>query len=328
MSPIILYSDNQLLIVYNEFERLLEEGAPLEAYSEWLEAMVERCVLLGARKSKAPVHKVAHTFLLTWSCFGTRVIRDMTLHSAPSFGSFHLLHLMFDDYVLYLVESLHAEEKARELLNNISTDSPPDCSDPGFGDPDSEDSAHALSFLMGGVGGSAGGGLPGITSPNTPGVSPNPHPAHDLHLSPTPTTVIGLDGSLVEDDGSLDYMSGLSTSSSGGLNAQGGPATPVTTPHAGSASASSLASSGGAGGGGGGGGGGGSGVASDYYSYDYDSRTYRLPSTLVGRNYFYPPTSVPLNQVRAGRGGKGGREAGGQGMLLLASNSRDSAGLK
>ena len=40
---------------------------------------------------------------------------------------------MFDDYVLYLVESLHAEEKARELLNNISTDSPPDCSDPGFG---------------------------------------------------------------------------------------------------------------------------------------------------------------------------------------------------
>lgn len=72
--------------VYNEFERLLEEGAPLEAYSEWLEAMVERCVLLGARKSKAPVHKVAHAFLLTWSCFGTRVIRDMTLHSAPSFG--------------------------------------------------------------------------------------------------------------------------------------------------------------------------------------------------------------------------------------------------
>lgn len=72
--------------VYNEFERLLEEGAPLEAYSEWLEAMVERCVLLGARRSKAPVQKVAHTFLLTWSCFGTRVIRDMTLHSAPSFG--------------------------------------------------------------------------------------------------------------------------------------------------------------------------------------------------------------------------------------------------
>uniref|UniRef100_A0A672YGH7 RFX1-4/6/8-like BCD domain-containing protein n=1 Tax=Sphaeramia orbicularis TaxID=375764 RepID=A0A672YGH7_9TELE len=29
-----------------------------------------------------------------WSCFGTRVIRDMTLHSAVV----HLIHLMFDDY--------------------------------------------------------------------------------------------------------------------------------------------------------------------------------------------------------------------------------------
>ena len=96
----------------------------------------------------------------------------------------------------------------------------------------------------------------------------------------------------MEDDGSLDYMSGLSTSSSGGLNAQGGPGTPASTPAAVSG-ASSLVSSGG-----GGGGGGGSGIATtDYYSYDYDSRTYRLPSTLVGRNYFYPPSSVPLNQV-------------------------------
>ncbi|XP_050716547.1 transcription factor RFX4-like isoform X3 [Eriocheir sinensis] len=305
-----------IMNLYNEFERLLEEGAPLEAYSEWLEAMVERCVLLGARKSKAPVHKVAHAFLLTWSCFGTRVIRDMTLHSAPSFGSFHLLHLMFDDYVLYLVESLHAEEKARELLNNISTDSPPDCSDPGFGDPDSEDSVHALSFLMGGVGGSSGGGLTGLTSPNTPGVSPNPHPTHDLHLSPTPTTVIGLDGSLVEDDGSLDYMSGLSNSSSGGLNAQGAPATPNTTSAAASVAATSLVTGGGGGGGGAGGGGGGGsgGSTADYYGYDYDSRTYRLPSTLVGRNYLYPPTSVPLNQYYQG-GGVGGDISGPEDRL-------------
>ena len=40
---------------------------------------------------------------------------------------------MFDDFVLYQVESLHAEEKARELFSNISNDIPPDYSDPGFG---------------------------------------------------------------------------------------------------------------------------------------------------------------------------------------------------
>lgn len=31
-------------------------------------------------------------------------------------GSFHLIHLMFDDYVLYLLESLHCQEKANELM--------------------------------------------------------------------------------------------------------------------------------------------------------------------------------------------------------------------
>lgn len=36
---------------------------------------------------------MAQQFLLMWSCFGTRVIRDMTLHSAPSFGELLLLFM-------------------------------------------------------------------------------------------------------------------------------------------------------------------------------------------------------------------------------------------
>ncbi|XP_071515950.1 transcription factor RFX4-like isoform X2 [Panulirus ornatus] len=291
--------------LYSEFERLLEEGAPLEAYSEWLEGMVERCVLLAARRNKTPVHKVAHSFLLMWSCFGTRVIRDMTLHSAPSFGSFHLLHLMFDDYVLYLVESLHAEEKARELLNNIATDAPPDCSDPGFGDPDNEDSLHALSFLMGG---STPVGVPGLATPTTPGVSPNSQPPQDLHVSPTPTTVLGLEGSLVEEDASMDYISGLAPSTGAALTAHSGTTTPIAV----TAAAAAVSVSTGSGGGGGGGG--------DYYAYEYDARAYRLPSSLVSRNYLYPPTSAAaINQYY--QGGTGGadlssgeeRGAGGNG---------------
>lgn len=31
-------------------------------------------------------------------------------------GSFHLIHLMFDDYVLYLLESLHCQERANDLM--------------------------------------------------------------------------------------------------------------------------------------------------------------------------------------------------------------------
>uniref|UniRef100_A0A8C5EIH2 RFX-type winged-helix domain-containing protein n=1 Tax=Gouania willdenowi TaxID=441366 RepID=A0A8C5EIH2_GOUWI len=113
----------QLIIhLYQEFDRLLEEQSPIEAYIEWLDSMVDRCVVKVAGKRPGCLKKVAQQFLLMWSCFGTRVIRDMTLHSAPSFGSFHLIHLMFDDYVLYLLESLHCQERANDLMKAMKSD--------------------------------------------------------------------------------------------------------------------------------------------------------------------------------------------------------------
>ena len=32
------------------------------------------------------------------------IVRDLTLRSAPSFGSFHLIRLLFDEYLYYLIE--------------------------------------------------------------------------------------------------------------------------------------------------------------------------------------------------------------------------------
>lgn len=37
------------------------------------------------------------------------VIRDLTFSSAASFGSFHLLRLLFDEYMFYLLEKKIAE---------------------------------------------------------------------------------------------------------------------------------------------------------------------------------------------------------------------------
>ncbi|XP_029453412.1 LOW QUALITY PROTEIN: transcription factor RFX4 [Rhinatrema bivittatum] len=113
--------EHRKLIVqlYQEFDHLLEEQSPIESYIEWLDSMVDRCVVKVAAKRPGSLKKSAQQFLLMWSCFGTRVIRDMTLHSAPSFGSFHLIHLMFDDYVLYLLESLHFQERANELMRTM-----------------------------------------------------------------------------------------------------------------------------------------------------------------------------------------------------------------
>lgn len=40
------------------------------------------------------------------------VIRDLTLRSAASFGSFHLIRLLYDEYMYYLVEHRVAQAKA------------------------------------------------------------------------------------------------------------------------------------------------------------------------------------------------------------------------
>ncbi|KAI0218100.1 hypothetical protein LSAT2_030210 [Lamellibrachia satsuma] len=117
-----MYTEREYHVVirlYEEFESLLEERASIEAFIDWLHSLVDRCVVQASLKRPGSLRRTARQFLLTWSCFGTRIIRDMTLHSAVSFGSFHLLHLMFDDYVMYLVENLYSEERASDLLRSI-----------------------------------------------------------------------------------------------------------------------------------------------------------------------------------------------------------------
>lgn len=116
------YSAREHTLITNlccEFERLLEEQAPIESFIEWLDGMLDKCVVKASRKQARSLRQISRQFLLMWSCFGTRVIRDMTLHSAPSFGSFHLLHLMFDDYLLYRIEALHSQERATEFLRIV-----------------------------------------------------------------------------------------------------------------------------------------------------------------------------------------------------------------
>lgn len=54
------------------------------------------------------------------------VIRDLTLRSAASFGSFHLIRLLYDEYMFYLVEHRVAQATGEtpiavmgEVRNNI-----------------------------------------------------------------------------------------------------------------------------------------------------------------------------------------------------------------
>ncbi|CAN8010838.1 unnamed protein product, partial [Ixodes pacificus] len=105
-----------------EFEAFLAEDTPVEVYLDWLEAVIRKTVSLPSLRRGLSARKLAGEFLLLWSAFGTRIIRDMTLHSATTFGSFHLLRLLLDEYVLFLLERVLTEDLVRQLLTNVSRD--------------------------------------------------------------------------------------------------------------------------------------------------------------------------------------------------------------
>ena len=51
------------------------------------------------------------------------VIRDLTLRSAASFGSFHLIRLLYDEYMFYLIEHKVAaavEESPIAVMGEVS----------------------------------------------------------------------------------------------------------------------------------------------------------------------------------------------------------------
>ncbi|RWS26057.1 transcription factor RFX4-like protein [Leptotrombidium deliense] len=114
-----------MLNACKEFERLIEEDSPIESFLEWLDVLLRNCVLYPSIKKKVSIRYLARQFLFLWSSFASRTIREMTLHSASSFGSFHLLRLMFDDYILYLMEYINIEEYIKDFLNNVPRDEPP-----------------------------------------------------------------------------------------------------------------------------------------------------------------------------------------------------------
>ena len=53
------------------------------------------------------------------------VIRDLTLRSAASFGSFHLIRLLYDEYMFFLIEHKVAKASGRTpiaVMSEVCTD--------------------------------------------------------------------------------------------------------------------------------------------------------------------------------------------------------------
>ncbi|XP_017722497.1 PREDICTED: DNA-binding protein RFX2 isoform X4 [Rhinopithecus bieti] len=90
-----------------DFKLTLQQQSSLDQWASWLDSVVTQVLKQHAGSPSFP--KAARQFLLKWSFYSSMVIRDLTLRSAASFGSFHLIRLLYDEYMFYLVEHRVAE---------------------------------------------------------------------------------------------------------------------------------------------------------------------------------------------------------------------------
>ncbi|XP_061830263.1 MHC class II regulatory factor RFX1a isoform X8 [Nerophis lumbriciformis] len=92
-----------------DFKLTLQQQNSLEQWAAWLDGVVSQ--VLKPHQHSPTFPKAAKLFLLKWSFYSSMVIRDLTLRSAASFGSFHLIRLLYDEYMYYLIEHRVAQAK-------------------------------------------------------------------------------------------------------------------------------------------------------------------------------------------------------------------------
>lgn len=95
--------DDIILSAQEDFKKFLTDRVSLEQWASWLHDFVSR--ILGKSNDARDLVYYSQQLLLKWSFYSTLIIRDLTIRNATSFGSFHLLRTLFDEYIFYLVES-------------------------------------------------------------------------------------------------------------------------------------------------------------------------------------------------------------------------------
>ncbi|XP_051952559.1 LOW QUALITY PROTEIN: DNA-binding protein RFX6-like [Xyrauchen texanus] len=111
------YSEYESISVFQELKDLLRKNATVESFIEWLDSVVEQKVIKPSKQNGRLVKKRAQDFLLKWSFFGARVMHNLTLNNATSFGSFHLIRMLLDEYILLAIETQFNNDKEQDLQN-------------------------------------------------------------------------------------------------------------------------------------------------------------------------------------------------------------------
>ena len=149
----------------SDFRYLLQSAGKLEQFTQWLRNILNRFVDNISREFEE-YQAASRRFLLRWKFYCSLVMRELTLRSASSFGSFHLIHLLFDDYLFFLIEQrLEQYYDALYLLDPTRLSNSP--TDPLLGLPKGAlptPSFHEALFLPSDPSGSSIIGFPSATS--------------------------------------------------------------------------------------------------------------------------------------------------------------------
>lgn len=98
-----------------ELKELLRGEASVETYIEWLEGIYQTQVLKFCETDYVSFKLRAQEFLLSWSFFGTRVMHMLTLNNSRTYGPFHLIRMMLDEYLLLITETRFYKQEQTEL---------------------------------------------------------------------------------------------------------------------------------------------------------------------------------------------------------------------
>eukprot|EP00057_Strongylocentrotus_purpuratus_P009190 XP_011663664.1 PREDICTED: DNA-binding protein RFX6 [Strongylocentrotus purpuratus] len=92
-----------------EFEALMNKQAPLESFIEWIDCVIDDRLLKAFDSDIDPAqfNSQASEFLMNWSFITGKLMAEFTMRSLKSFGKFHLLNLMLQEYALLTIETQH-----------------------------------------------------------------------------------------------------------------------------------------------------------------------------------------------------------------------------
>eukprot|EP01134_Creolimax_fragrantissima_P002961 CFRG2961T1 len=95
---------------------LLDDLPYMEDYLSWLTKLLNKTLV----KTNGPISVIeSNEVLMQWTFLFSAIIRDLTLRSASSFGHFHLLRLLLDEYVAHTVDTYKRERLSQELFTKV-----------------------------------------------------------------------------------------------------------------------------------------------------------------------------------------------------------------